>query len=422
MSAGSIQGTGDAGKLIAAYERVADLTPEARERELETMRQNQPALAGRLERMLAREAEATSWLERLEQTLAGNLAAELDSAWAPGRVIGPYRLERLLATGGMGAVFLARKADGELKRPVALKLVPPGLVNDETRARFRQERDLLAALVHPNIAQLLDAGVTDAGQPWFAMEYIDGSRFLDWCRHGADGLDAGVRRFLDLVDAVQFAHRNLVVHGDIKPGNVMVDHDGRLRLLDFGIARLMSEMPDDGAVRYYTARYAAPEVRDGQAPAVASDVFSLGVMLAELIDLPGSTSSSPPIAELRCIAERATRDAAADRYEASAGYPVQGDARFRSDRPQHRVSPVRQCTATRQSGVKTMSNPAGRSARRASRPARRRRLRLPVPVHREPRGPRSARCSSARRRRPAFRSSGARCRNRAVEDARRGPP
>jgi len=317
MSAGSIQGTGDAGKLIAAYERVADLTPEARERELETMRQNQPALAGRLERMLAREAEATSWLERLEQTLAGNLAAELDSAWAPGRVIGPYRLERLLATGGMGAVFLARKADGELKRPVALKLVPPGLVNDETRARFRQERDLLAALVHPNIAQLLDAGVTDAGQPWFAMEYIDGSRFLDWCRHGADGLDAGVRRFLDLVDAVQFAHRNLVVHGDIKPGNVMVDHDGRLRLLDFGIARLMSEMPDDGAVRYYTARYAAPEVRDGQAPAVASDVFSLGVMLAELIDLPGSTSSSRPIAELRCIAERATRDAAADRYESA---------------------------------------------------------------------------------------------------------
>jgi len=317
MTASSRDGAGFSNALLERLDDMMALSPEDRAAELARLAETDPNLARRLERLISRAPEAEVWLADLEQMLARGLASELDSAWAPGRVIGPYRLERLLATGGMDAVFLARKADGELKRPVALKLVPPGLVNDETQTRFRQERDLLASLTHPNIAQLLDAGVTDAGQPWFAMEYIDGSRFLDWCRQEAGGLAAGVHRFLDLVDAVQFAHRNLVVHGDIKPGNVMVDRDGRLRLLDFGIARLLSEMPADDAVRFFTARYAAPEVSAGHGPTIASDVFSLGVMLAELIDLPDSASPSPPVAELRRIAERATREAADDRYESA---------------------------------------------------------------------------------------------------------
>lgn len=323
MTASSRDGAEAPAALLKRLEGLMALSQGGREAELERLAAANPELARQLKRLLSRSAEAETWLGDFELLLGRSLASELDSAWAPGRLVGPYRLERLLATGGMDAVFLARKADGELKRPVALKLVPPGLVNDETRARFRQERDLLAALVHPNIAQLLDAGVTDDGQPWFAMEFIDGSRFLDWCRQEAGGLEARVRRFLDLVDAVQFAHRNLVVHGDIKPGNVMVDGEGRPRLLDFGIARLLDEMPADGAVRYFTARYAAPEVADGNGPTIGSDVFSLGVMLAELIDLPGSASSSPersfppPISELRCIAERATRDSPNDRYESA---------------------------------------------------------------------------------------------------------
>lgn len=309
------------GALLAGLERLQAMPTESRSAELERLAAKDPPLAARLGRLLESQPAAAQWFESLEHSLGRGMAAELDSAWAPGRVIGPFRLERLLATGGMDAVFLARKADGELKRPVALKLVPPGLVNDETLDRFRQERDLLASLVHPNIAALLDAGISDEGQPWFAMEFIDGSRFLDWCRQETGGLDARIRRFLDLVDAVQFAHRNLVVHGDIKPGNVMVDRDGRLRLLDFGIARLLNEMPDDGTVRYFTARYAAPEVSAGQGPTISSDIFSLGVVLAELIELPGSALSSsrslPSIAELRCIAERATRDDACDRYESA---------------------------------------------------------------------------------------------------------
>ena len=321
MTASSRDDSGLSAALLKRLEGLMALSPEDRQAELELLAGTDPDLAHRLERLLSRAAEAETWLGDFEQTLARGLASELDSAWAPGRVIGPYRLERLLATGGMDAVFLARKADGELKRPVALKLVPPGLINDDTLARFRQERDLLAALAHPNIAQLLDAGITDADQPWFAMEFIDGERFLDWCRQTKGGPVARVGKFLDLVDAVQFAHRNLVAHGDIKPGNVMVGRNGRLRLLDFGIARLLNEVPADGAVRYFTARYAAPEVSAGQGPTISSDIYSLGVMLAELIDLPGSASSSsrssPPVDELRCIAELATRDDASDRYESA---------------------------------------------------------------------------------------------------------
>jgi eukaryotic-like serine/threonine-protein kinase len=321
MTASSRDDTGLSAALLKRLEGLMALSPEDRQAELELLAATDPDLARRLQRLLSHVAEAETWLGDFEQTLARGLASELDSAWAPGRVIGPYRLERLLATGGMDAVFLARKADGELKRPVALKLVPPGLINEDTLARFRQERDLLAALAHPNIAQLLDAGITDAEQPWFAMEFIDGERFLDWCRQTKGGLVARVGKFLDLVDAVQFAHRNLVVHGDIKPGNVMVGRNGRLRLLDFGIARLLNEVPADGAVRYFTARYAAPEASAGQGPTISSDIYSLGVMLTELIDLPGSASSSsrssPPIGELRCIAERATRDDPSDRYESA---------------------------------------------------------------------------------------------------------
>ena len=274
------------GALLAGLERLQALPAESRSAELARIAAKDPDLAARLGRLLESQPAATEWFEGLEQHLGRGMAAELDSAWAPGRVIGPFRLERLLATGGMDAVFLARKADGELKRPVALKLVPPGLVNDETLDRFRQERDLLASLVHPNIAALLDAGISDQGQPWFAMEYIEGERFDVWSLRDSTGRNACVRQMRELAEAVAFAHRNLVVHGDLKPGNVMIDAAGRLRLLDFGIARMVNENQRDGAPLYFTARYAAPEVRSGSRAGTASDVYSLGVMIGELIQGP----------------------------------------------------------------------------------------------------------------------------------------
>jgi len=311
----------DAG-MLAQLEHLAGLAPAQRDAELAVIERQSPEIARALCRMLAQVSAAERWFEEIGTSIGRGLAAELDSAWAPGRRVGPYRLERLLGSGGMGAVFLARKADGELKRPVALKLVPPGLVNAQALARFRTERDLLASLSHPHIAQLLDAGIDEAGQPWIAMEYIQGHDLLTWCRQQAPAIEQRVGLFQDLVAAVRFAHRNLVVHGDLKPANVRVDQTGRLRLLDFGIARLLDELAreagrDDGG-QAFTPGYAAPEVLAGGRTNVASDIYALGVILGEINALPGRQTSRAPRRELELIVARASDDDPAERYE-SAG-------------------------------------------------------------------------------------------------------
>lgn len=309
------------GRLLASLERLAGLPARERELELERIEIESPQVGQRLRYMLAHGERAEAWFEGLETAIGRSLAAELDSAWAPGRVVGPYRLDRLLGTGGMAAVFLARKADGELKRPVALKLVPQGLIDEAALARLRRERDLLASLSHPNIAQLLDAGIAENGQPWFAMEYIEGHDLLAWCEARAPTLEQRVRIFASLVDAVRFAHRNLVVHGDLKPANVLVDAAGRLRLLDFGIARLLDELaaktdvPESPSA--FTRGYAAPELLEGARATVASDLYALGVMLRELIALPGPRSARRATRELEMIAARAMRPDPAQRYESA---------------------------------------------------------------------------------------------------------
>ncbi|MBY6204504.1 serine/threonine-protein kinase [Halomonas denitrificans] len=318
-------------ELLDALERLQELADAERHATLDRMAATQPERAARLRALLDRQAEASRFFDGLERSLGRGLAAELDAAWAPGRRVGPYRLERLLATGGMGAVFLARKADGELKRPVALKLMPPGLLAGEARERIRRERDLLAELAHPNIAPLLDAGVDEEGQPWIAMEYIEGRRFDDWCRAHAADREACVDQLRVLAEAVAFAHRNLVVHGDLKPGNVMVDGQDRVRLLDFGVARMLDGSDPVSGARYMTEAYAAPELRDGRRPRPASDVFALGRMLENLIEStePGRTRGTR---ELERIAARATAGAPDHRYE-SAGAFAEDLRRWRSKEP-----------------------------------------------------------------------------------------
>jgi serine/threonine-protein kinase len=309
---------GDSG-LLAELERLAEMDPAEREAQLSEIERESAPTARRLRRMLQHGEQAEAWFEKLETAIGHGIASELDSAWAPGRIVGPYRLERLLGTGGMDAVFLARKADGELKRPVALKLVPAGLIDAAALERLRRERDLLASLSHPNIAQLLDAGIADDGQPWIAMEYIEGHALMDWCRARAPGLADRVRVLASLVDAVQFAHRNLVVHGDLKPANVRIDESGRLRLLDFGISRLLDEVAARNgkadAPPAFTPGYAAPELQQGARASVASDVYALGVMLAELIELPAAGRSRRPMRELALIAERAAHHDPEQRYD-----------------------------------------------------------------------------------------------------------
>ncbi len=202
-----------------------------------------------------------------------------------GSRIGGYRLLREIGSGGMGSVFLAEREDREFRHQVAIKVVR-GFPTQQILERFRRERDLLAALRHPNIARLYDGGTTEAGQPWLAMEYIDGQSLDLWCREHKPTLDQRVRLFQALCAAVQHAHQQLVVHRDLKPANVLVRGNGEPVLLDFGIGKLLDEQGDSRETILFqvmTPAYASPEQLRGESVTTLSDIFGLGLILFELL-------------------------------------------------------------------------------------------------------------------------------------------
>ncbi|CAA9223659.1 MAG: Serine/threonine protein kinase [uncultured Chthoniobacterales bacterium] len=202
--------------------------------------------------------------------------------------IGAYELVREIGRGGMGAVYLARRADQEYNKEVAIKLLKRGTDTDEVLRRFRAEREILARLEHPNIAQLLDGGTTQDGLPYFVMEYVAGARITDFCFASNLSIHQRIQLFLKVCAALQFAHQNLVVHRDIKPANILVTADGEPKLLDFGIAKLLdpSDEPVDITVaerQRLTPAYASPEQVRGQPITTVSDVYALGALLYELL-------------------------------------------------------------------------------------------------------------------------------------------
>ena len=204
-------------------------------------------------------------------------------------LVGPYRLLRELGRGGMGAVWLAERIDGALTRKVALKLPHPGPIGGQLAERFARERDILAGLAHPHIARLYDAGVTSEGQPFLALEYVDGQPLGVYCDARHLELPARLTLFLQVLGAVQYAHAHLVVHRDLKPSNVLVTNEGQVRLLDFGIAKLIAEGAasesalTQAAGRLLTPDYASPEQINGAPLTTATDIYSLGVILYELV-------------------------------------------------------------------------------------------------------------------------------------------
>jgi eukaryotic-like serine/threonine-protein kinase len=203
--------------------------------------------------------------------------------------LGPYRLVRELGSGGMGTVWLAERADGLINRPVALKF-PRGLwIREGLRERMARERELLASLEHPGIARLYDAGLTESGDPYLALEYVEGRPLDEHCATRQLGVRARLELFLQVADAVAYAHSKLIVHRDLKPANILVTQDGSARLLDFGIGKLLDEQQARDARltelsgQALTPDYASPEQIAGQPPTVATDVYSLGVILYELL-------------------------------------------------------------------------------------------------------------------------------------------
>jgi hypothetical protein len=215
------------------------------------------------------------------------LASGGADAWPPGTRLGAYRIVRELGRGGMGVVHLAERADGEFAQQVALKCLAErgSAANTEL---FRRERQILAGLRHPNIARLLDGG-SDEGLLWFAMEWVEGERIDRHCRRHALPLDARLQLWLGVAEAVQFAHARLLIHRDIKPGNVLVDADGRPRLLDFGIATLLG---DGDSPRAYSPGHASPEQLAGGEVGTASDQYQLGLLLAGLLARDGDEEAA----------------------------------------------------------------------------------------------------------------------------------
>jgi serine/threonine protein kinase len=207
---------------------------------------------------------------------------------APGTRIGAYRVLRLIGRGGMGEVYLAERADGQYQQQVALKLIRREIADQS--ARFQLERQTLARLDHPGIARLLDGGVTEDGRPYMVMELVTGRDLISWCRERHCSLEERLRLFIDVCTALEYAHRNLVVHRDLKPANVVVTKDGVIKLLDFGIAKLLAPPGDDTPPEHpptenapLTLSYAAPEQISHGAITTATDVYALGMLLFELL-------------------------------------------------------------------------------------------------------------------------------------------
>ncbi len=282
----------------------------------------------------AEQKEATllpEGLARAHVSIAENLAGDVLTAEGTqilpnerlGEQLGPYRLKKTLGRGGMGTVYLAERTDGEVRQQVAIKILRRGMDTDDILRRFRSERQILAELDHPNIARFLDGGRTEDGLPYLVLEYIDGEpihTFCDRCQLDERSL---IKLFLEVCDAVQSAHQNLVIHCDLKPSNILISRDGQAKLLDFGIAKVihpdwqMTQVKTVPGKRPMTPGYAGPEQLLGERVSTATDVYSLGVVLVECLTgrRPQTDMKRPALqGDLENIAAKALEDEPRRRY------------------------------------------------------------------------------------------------------------
>ncbi|HEY7386951.1 MAG TPA: tetratricopeptide repeat protein [Bryobacteraceae bacterium] len=291
------------------FHEAVELPPEARAAFLEKACAEDQDLYREVESLLACSDATLSALAEPVNAIAG----EMIGNGPEGRRIGPYRLIRLLGRGGMGVVFLAERADGQFTQQVAIKLMNAMLgTSSAMLMRFRAERQILARLTHPNIARLLDGGVTADGQSYLVMEYVEGEILSEYCRRVQPTLNARLQLFLQICDAVEYAHRYLVVHRDLKPANILVTATGTPKLLDFGVARLLdpsmlglSAAHTSASERLLTPEYASPEQIRGEAITTATDVFGLGILLYELLAgrRPFAVENPNPMALARAVCE-----------------------------------------------------------------------------------------------------------------------
>lgn len=278
---------------------------------------NDAELKSEVEKLLSQFEEASSFIEQplydsSRNNVLSALLDDVDDDPMVGTLLGNYRIEREIGRGGMGAVYEAYRADGEFRLRVALKVVKRGVDTDFVLRRFRNERQILAALDHPFITRLIDGGTTPDGRPYFVMEYIDGQPLYRYCDREKLNINERLELFCRVCEAVEYAHEKQIIHRDLKPSNIFVTNDGQPRLLDFGIAKLLDPklasdtlQPTATALRMMTVDYASPEQIRGEKVTYATDVYSLGVIMFEMLTgrRPYKIKSNSPYDVARAICD-----------------------------------------------------------------------------------------------------------------------
>ena len=295
-------------RLERIFSEGAGLSGRDYEEYLDSIGRSDPDLRAEAEALLKADQPSSELFAMLAQHFSVPDGADVP---ASGLRAGPYLLEEALGSGGMGEVFAARRVDEQYAIRVAVKLARMGFATEHMIRRFRRERQILASLEHPNIARLIDGGVLHNGCPYMVMEIVDGKAIDAWLRDKDLRGAAILPTLLPVLRAVEYAHANLVVHCDLKPSNILVTAEGIPKLLDFGIARLLRDEDSDVTSIALTPRYAAPELRLGQSATVASDVFSLGILMREVCCCD---SPAQPASDLELIIAKASERDVASRY------------------------------------------------------------------------------------------------------------
>jgi eukaryotic-like serine/threonine-protein kinase len=324
------------------FDAIADLPAESWNAALDELGVDDPALREEVLALLRADGEdlIRTVVEAQAPQMVADMAredAEIEQQNLAGLVVGSFRLIREVGSGGMGTVWLAERIDGGFDQEVAIKLIRPGWDAREVMARFRAERQILAHLNHPNIAHLIDGGMTAEGRPWLALEYVDGADLRAYCDASQLDINERLRLFLTVCAAVSHAHAHLIVHRDLKPSNLLVTAAGEVKLLDFGIAKLIdSDASHASLQRVFTPEYAAPEQVRGDVMTTSVDVYALGLLLYELLTgrRPYKVANSTPAAYERAILDQEPTRPSLAFTDADAGEDLDARAAQREMSPQ----------------------------------------------------------------------------------------
>ena len=347
-------------QVKSVFEAAIALNQDDRARFLSENCREDTQLLSLVERLIAADERAEAFLEN---SPINSLRSTDSQTWI-GKRVGHYRVIEELGRGGMGAVYLARRED-EFEKVVALKIIRRGMDTDDMLRRFRNERQILAQLDHPNIARLLDGGTTDDGLPYFVMEHVDGIAIDDYCDKHQLSITGQLKLFRQVCAAVSYAHQHLAIHRDLKPSNILVTEDGTPKLLDFGIAKLLAPGVTTSdtvtGMQLMTPEYASPEQARGESSiTTASDIYSLGVVLYELLtgespyDFPSRRADE--VARVICETEpqRPSR-ISGESQRKQKGHSAFGNRQLRGDIDNILLMALRKDPARRYSSVEQFS-------------------------------------------------------------------